>query len=78
MPPLTQKTDVLTGRYKLAEPVATSEHGRLLAPLRYLAVVERGYRIELGADAGYSGLTTRNPYKCGQTIKMRTFRGQVM
>lgn len=48
--------------YKLAEPVATSEHGRL-APLRYLAAVERGYRIELGADAGYSGLVTRNPYK---------------
>lgn len=48
--------------YKLAEPVATSEHGRL-APLRYLAAVERGYRIELGADAGYSGLITRNPYK---------------
>lgn len=48
--------------YKLAEPVATSEHGRL-APLRYLAAIERGYRIELGADAGYSGLVTRNPYK---------------
>ena len=48
--------------YKLAEPVATSEHGRL-APLRYLAAIERGYRIELGADAGYSGLITRNPYK---------------
>ena len=48
--------------YKLAEPVATSEHGRL-EPLRYLAAVERGYRIELGADAGYSGLITRNPYK---------------
>lgn len=48
--------------YKLSEPVATSEHGRL-APLRYLAAVERGYRIELGADAGYSGLITRNPYK---------------
>ena len=48
--------------YKLAEPVATSEHGRL-APLRYLAAIERGYRIELGADAGYSGLVTRKPYK---------------
>lgn len=48
--------------YKLAEPVATSENARL-EPLRYLAAVERGYRIELGADAGYSGLVTRNPYK---------------
>ena len=48
--------------YKLAVPVTTSEHGRL-EPLRYLAAVERGYRIELGADAGYSGLITRNPYK---------------
>lgn len=48
--------------YKLAEPVTISEHGRL-APLRYLAAIERGYRIELGADAGYSGLVTRNPYK---------------
>ena len=48
--------------YKLSEPVATCEHGRL-APLRYLAAIERGYRIELGADAGYSGLVTRNPYK---------------
>lgn len=48
--------------YKLAEPVATSENARL-EPLRYLAAVERGYRVELGADAGYSGLITRNPYK---------------
>lgn len=48
--------------YKLAEPVATSENARL-EPLRYLASVERGYRMELGADAGYSGLITRNPYK---------------
>lgn len=48
--------------YKLAEPVTTSENGRL-APLRYLASIERGYRMELGADAGYSGLITRNPFK---------------
>lgn len=48
--------------YKLAEPVATSENARL-EPLRYLASVERGYRMELGADAGYSGLITRNPFK---------------
>lgn len=48
--------------YKLAEPVATSENARL-EPLRYLAAVERGYRVELGADAGYSGLITRNPHK---------------
>lgn len=48
--------------YKLAEPVTTSENGRL-EPLRYLASIERGYRMELGADAGYSGLITRNPFK---------------
>ena len=56
--------------YKLAEPVATSENARL-EPLRYLASVERGYRIELGADAGYSGLITRNPYK-NQTMCIHT------
>ena len=48
--------------YKLSEPVTTSENGRL-EPLRYLASIERGYRMELGADAGYSGLITRNPFK---------------
>lgn len=48
--------------YKLKTPVVTSDNGRL-TPLRYLASVERAYRMELGADAGYSGLITRNPYK---------------
>lgn len=48
--------------YKLAAPVTTSEHGTI-KPLRYLAAIERAYGLELGADAGYSGLITRNPYK---------------
>lgn len=49
--------------YKLAEPICTSwENGRL-APLRYLSAIEQAYRVELKADAGFSGLITRNPYK---------------
>ena len=48
--------------YKLSAPVTTSEHGTI-KPLRYLAAIERAYGLELGADAGYSGLITRNPYK---------------
>lgn len=56
--------------YKLAEPVTTSEYASQKA-LRYLAAVERAYRIALGADAGYSGLITRNPYK-SRTLCLHT------
>lgn len=48
--------------YKLSAPVTTNANGTL-KPLRYLAAIERAYSLELGADAGYSGLITRNPYK---------------
>lgn len=46
--------------YALVTPVRTAPDGSLRA-LRYAASVERGLREKLSADAGYTGLITKNP-----------------
>lgn len=46
--------------YMLAAPVCTSHRARQNI-LEYLAKIEQAYRLELHADAGYSGLITKNP-----------------
>lgn len=46
--------------YALETSVRTAPDGSLKA-LKYAAMVESGLRAKIGADAGYSGLVTKNP-----------------
>jgi hypothetical protein len=45
----------------LSAPVLTDSPDMRQAPMRYLCAVESAFRAKLDADAGYSGLITKNP-----------------
>lgn len=58
----------------LTAPVLVDSPDMRQGPLRYLCAVEAAYRVALGADAGYTGLLTKNPAHA----RWRTLRGPQM
>jgi len=47
--------------YGISVPVLVDSPDMRQAPLRYLCAIESAFRAALDADAGYSGLMTKNP-----------------